>query len=365
MAFVTTRGSVQYDLLPQYTERFTDRGQQELVQLAIVPWDNKDAFITAVMPDVSSGTTTIGQIRASPYTANPVGVDFRRVAMNRLAPQAHPVKTAYKVCDAQLVQGMGWPKQSASNDIEFRTQLGPSETTGKAAVQLTFRTLPYDTTATDDTANATNELCRYVSRRADPSHRNMELPGQRIRLFEPRGNPPVMTPMGGKFLSGAVKTITWRHLSYTWHMVPSIPRVALYYGGRVNQFMFDNDDATAMKGLGHPGTLLFMGAKISDPYSTVSGRRVWDITYNFLHFLDLNVYKSGEAMGHNHLFSPQHNRFGRAWVFQRHADLPAAWQLAEFAAFGFTAPRDFINAEPAGCNIYDYVDLNNLFKLDS
>lgn len=368
--FRTTRGLIEYELLPQYTERWTSQGQQEITQFAIVDWDKKDNFITAVMPDVSIGDQMDDPIRITAYCPGRPIVTLPRARLVRLLPQVHPARPLFYVADAVVVQGMGWPGVSG-NDITFNEGTAPHTRTGKAIIQITFRTLPYSANLDDAYTNTggASELLRYVSRRCSTSHKNLPLPGKRLRLYDEQ-----LRPIPATFLESVTKAFSWQHLSWTWHMVPRLPRAAVYYGGKVNEVDFDATDSKILRGHGYPGTVLYLGVTSSDVYSTRSGMQVHDYTFNFLHLLDIAVFSDNagdKIIGHNHLFSPQFNKFGRAFVYQSLADpdLPAEWgwvhNLAAHAGFiAMVNPPSFSGPIASGFNIYDYVDLNNLFKMD-
>jgi len=369
--FRTTRGSIEYELLPNYTERFTSKGQQEIIHYVKLPWDKKDAFITAVMPDVSTGgVITNGKFTLTPFApADRYDVRVERREINRLLPQVHPTRSKFYVEGVVLVQGGGYPS-AVAGDMAFKTGQGVDAKTGVAILEVTYRTLPYDATQADSVANlaTATELGRYVSRKSTPSHKNLALPGRRIVLYDEFNN-----LMATRVNDSTTKTFSWQHLVYTWHMVPGVPRAATLYGGMVNSYTFDEEDTVFLKGTGLPGTILYVGGNVSEPYTTISGTRVWDISYNFLHFYNIAIYNTqggirpANAIGHNHIFSPQFNKFGRAWLPQLPTEtgMAAAWLWPAGIVRELAAGRPgFADKGFAGRNIYDYVDLENLFRLD-
>jgi hypothetical protein len=330
---------------------------------------------------------------------------------------------------------------------------------GLARGRVHFQPLPYLVDASDAECNqvANSELLRYVTRRAKPAAQNIPLrmedvdkpfawfhapasgtpgvlgPDYMPWIPQTAGTGPPRTWMAAEYQQiwrvlqqrqGNIQgvrygwdylttwfqtiregqrhlTLTTVHLTYTWHMVPRVPRQALHWMGMVNAEVFDPHRPADFFGERQfrPGTILYLYCEVSPHYYDVKGTPVVDITYHFL-YRD-NWLRSGKHLpdpfggngtlpsgadhvgfGHNFFYHPSRRRFQRVvsvrditpglfalprWGNpQAQVQLSASQITADLPADEAPLPPN-VGANQVAVrwgNVYPYVDLNKLFVLD-
>ena len=375
MPFKTTRDLVPYSI-ERVQERYLADGRMEIDEVCQVDWSLKNQFLKAMLPDVSLGTTSIfgGDIELSTQLTFNQGVVipvdgnfptinrlYQRLPLNRLSPERHRENKRLFAVSAVLADNEGYPARDA-NTGNYLAATGPVDPVlnpggifsqaGQCRIIVTYAHLTYNPLPDDSVANdpTNSELCRYVTRVAAYSGRNLPLAGSTFQYHRPIRFGPLQQEW--RDLPEPVpKTFNEVHWTYTWHMVPR-PTLALKrFLGKVNQTTFDagNTPSTAPV-----GTMLYLVPEISKPYFTVSGNQVVDIS---VHFLYRNyLLETGDAAnpviercGHNHVFVPSLNTMVRA-------------ARTSGVTLAFLSDKDKPNTWDH--NIFDYVELNNLFRFE-
>ncbi len=338
MSFTTTRGNVDYDLMPQYREMYAE-GHFAIEQIAIVDWNDKDRFLSGVMPDVAVGQDLGEVLNLHLYgsVAGSLATSVRK-ELRRYDPQSHPNYQKMIATDYEVLNPLGYPKEEGG---EFVTR-SHSAPDGKCLIRLTWKALPY-LLGSDASANANSEILRYCSIKTSYAGQNLEIPFSRVQR---QNQFSFFTDFGTE--NGLVQNVNLRrpfsevHVAITWHYAPKLPRAATMFMGRVNQAALSVQNGVYQQTF-RPGTLLYLNAEVSEQFYTFSMQRVVNITYHFL----WRDYGLNFGVGHNHFF----NAF--------------TWRNARTAVkIGGVGPVQDA-PWPAGKNLFDYVDMINLFKIDS
>jgi hypothetical protein len=369
--FTTTRDGIEYDLMPDYSDRVPDQGQHERTQIALVDWGNVEAFKRAILPDVRIGENLGQSLDLSCFgSGNPALSP--RVALHRLKPQQHP-NTINKVLrlyamEADVVEGLGYPNKSAFGEFEFRSRSSTSAKAnqGRAFVRVVWKTLPFTVEVPDEVTNAAanSELLRWCHIKTSYAGQNLELTGTQLHFINQVNGAIPGVPLA----AGAVvrplperprKPVLDTHLTITWRMVPRVPHAATLHQGRVNFEAVTTanlpENIIFRRNLLR-GTLLYMVAEISDPYRTVTGTAVADITYHFLYRDNQDTPRS-YGVGHNFALSPAN----AAWLrVAKPVPNPAAGNPGQPQQLGPTGDSPW----PMGHNLHDYFTFLNLFRMD-
>jgi len=241
-----------------------------------VPWAKKDDFLRAILPDVERNLT-----------------DVRR--LTRKLPEKHPRRPLLFADGAELVKGVGFPDSDGQdpNWLWFSSQA--QRGSGMAEIRVTWRHLTYQADVEDDQTTPPNailrpapELKRYITRYTTPNVEATNIGGSIFKFVRTAGDIVAGVAASDVGTETPAKILPFTELKYVWHMVPGIPPAVLrefngtIYPGTVNRVSFD---VFALGGVVYaPGTLLFLGAEISEPYLIGAGfTEVRDITYTFTH----------------------------------------------------------------------------------
>jgi hypothetical protein len=372
---------VKYTFGAEYTEHYpTDGSPRTFYTTARVKWEDKDAFLAAILPDVYLGNEDAGQVLTlTPYSIDTNGNDARPIGPHRyprrrcfrLPPEQHPFRRGVYAVDASVLRGEGYIS-SAGRDrgqqqpVEgrqflpphwphFKTQraaeVWPQETVvpegneedvphqqdvpavasydGYVMIGIVWKDLPYETLLIEDDLNSPNagqylsweasntkvnqseycELSRYCIIRPSVRGSHLPIPSQQAVFINDNGqilknnsNIPVKLAEAQPFFVPAMT------FSVVWKMVPRVPRAATLLQGCCNEV----DDLWSIgiyEEAGPPevGTLMYLGYELSDPYRTVTDRRVVDITYNF----GYRPSGSGPYRGWNSTYCPTIRDFAR------------------------------------------------------
>ncbi len=386
--FKTLRNQVPYYEDISYRETYRE-GSKEAVRICLVSADALDLFVADMMEDA------VADVAASGLT-----IDFRAAdgptletiqpnnthptyKLRRKLPEPHPRQAISHlvVSEVGVLKGEGYPgiisgamapmtrgpllESAFPGGIIPKTALAP-EIPGMVRLAVTYKSLRYNASITDaqigtvpavvtygtlgsydDTTVSPLEtpggpgvvgqceLVRYVTRRAKPAGQNIPLAGTQA-VWAATGNGPNPGRLVGEKIP---RTLPSTHLTYIWRAVPHVPWTAGAYIGKVNFFRFDR--LGSIVGGIFRGELLYLYPEVSEPYVTVSGNTVFDITYHF----------ERRQPGHNFIFRSEVFDFRR--VIHRHR--PNGTLLPNLALV--TDDRPYF----AGHNIRDYVDLSALF----
>lgn len=302
-------------------------------------------FAKDLIHDISEGATMEVLTISESGAAKPITTT--RIALNRSLSQAHPKEPHVYASDVQLLSGAGRIDTDAQSPPYVRFWDGPSANDGAALSSVVWRNLPY-AIALDSVCNvaSSSELHRYVTRSGGGESQSLPIQGTGFKTW------PRSLTDGKVRLEALPKQFGSQHWTYTWRMVPRVPRAAFTMMGCVNETAFDNTPRgnAFHRGAAGIGTVHYTTFEQSDPYQTRSGVWVVDITYHFRHrglrdYSDAS-WGTGDFIGWNHVWCPSRARWERV-------------------SKGDTAPSTFYGVTPVGQSIYGYAELHNLFRLDS
>jgi hypothetical protein len=303
---------IKYTVTNEITEHIpTDGSPRTFYSVCRVKWDDKDAFLKAILPDVFEDADN--PIQDAVLTMTPFGkspeVAYYRNRLIRLAPQQHPYHRRAFAVDAQVLTGEGYvAKEDSVNWPTFYTnpivpgdvfndqgdRLPGTPHSGYARIGVTWRDLPYDVLVingegddvTNETANAINfnESIRYCMFKTQIKGSNLTIPGAVAYYVDDDGtlvrknseSPPMQVPETQPFFVAA------ETFGITMKMVPRVPLAARMMRGLVNASLTDIMlPSEVVKDLPDVGTMHYLGFEMSDPYYTVSETKVFDLTYQF------------------------------------------------------------------------------------
>jgi len=284
----------------------TDGSPRTFYGICRVKAEDKFNFIKAILPDVIEDTSNpmYGSImRMDPYydaaSAPATLVKFARNPLLRFNPQRHPIHRRAYAVDAVVLRGNGFPAQSSSGELTFRTkQFVPltdilTSVEGYVDIGVTWKDLPYEVeiidSATPDAnfantiANsfADSEIVRYCVFRPQPKGQNAQIAGGKAYLIDDDGT--ILLSGGNPVLSPLESTVYYNPattFSITLKMVPRVPYAAEALRGMCNDANNIRLPEEILKYKPDTGTLRFLGYEVSDPYYTCSGVKVFDITYS-------------------------------------------------------------------------------------
>lgn len=213
-----------------------------------------------------------------------------------------------------------------------------------ALLKLGMQALTYDIREDSDTLVVSDgkpdesRLNRYVTKIVKPSSEILGLQGQRFKFVPSGGYPPANTPA----LGTPGKRIPKYDLTLTWHEVPRRAIGSRIYNPNRSDFPADDYLGTVNSTTfaGCPvGTVLYTGVDIR-PIRSALGERIFEVEYRFSVSLLLK---------HNFLYY-QGNASGTGAGYYEVTTDGSSHE-------GGTADAD------RGTSIYDYNDLNDLFKV--
>lgn len=346
---------------PDYHEYYAE-GHFTREQVCRVAWHDRDAFLEAIMPDVQIDksitveTMQIGLFGGTVGQGQLAAVD--RYFLKRLDPEPYPGNNSnpqnlYAV-DYEVLEAAGYPKKMP--DGTFGAGSWSLDSTGNqqgnAFIKVTWKTLPYRLDISDPATNqaTVSELARYCTIKTSYAGQNLELIGSPLRKMRFDGTPATNPPSPFPFTIR--RPFPESHIQITWWMVPVIPQCIPVYEGRVNSttITFPESGNRLFRASYRPGTMLFLTAEVSEPYYTFGGTRVVNLTYHFLR-RDNQAGPRNFGIGHNFLFSGGDRQFYRA-------------AFPNFVAGNYVGPTND-NPWPPNQNIHDYVEMNNLWKIDA
>ena len=251
---------------PDYHEHWADN-DQTCTRVFDVPWYFKDQFTAFALGGAKSGAAE---------------------KLSRALPWQHPTRPWLYATAVTLIKGVG----ATTIDPSFKNMLYfvdvGNSTEGYARLAVTYQSVDYYVLS--DAAIVT-ELDRYVTRNYGYAVEAVSLPGNAFTWAE-----GVIEPIP----AGNSKILHTQQLSYKWHGVPYIPRIAINACvARTNSVGFDTYAAT---------TLLCLPPDIYR-YNNDLGNPVVDITYKFV-FRDvtwLKIYRGlsgGAVVNDFHLVTP-------------------------------------------------------------
>lgn len=391
-SFSTNRDEIGYEIRAEgYHEHYGADGGQEITEVCYVNWNQRDAFIRAILPDVTVGEDNANlafQISAwdgsfiwNDANGNP---SQRRVVVNRRGmyrklPQRHRNYRHLYAVGAEVMGGIGYPSVSNTR-LQFYRGKQPG-VDGKAVVAVTYRPLTYVANVEDQFTNeevsdgATtapeSELARYVTREVSMASKAMVMQGTAFGLYDDAGSRTSQCP------DNFAKPFVELHLTYTWHMVPHVPYAARYLVGMVNgtRFDFHSDVIRTPNGM-QVGLILYLDYEVSKRYYTCTGTEVRDITYHFLGRIHRNYLREARVptgfarvqsiaplpatCGHNHFWLPSANAFLMGFRPQPIPGMPAGNNRTP----QLTNNRSSATPNYPGTQVHDYGNLHALFRLD-
>lgn len=394
MDFITTRGPrlggdpIRYTMTADLAEQYhTDGSPRTFYSVCRVRAADKKAFLESILPDVAEGSQRLDRVlRIDAYPVE--NANYYLQSLTRYTPQQHPIHPVAYAVEASVLGGEGHPVKSAAGDVTFRSarSFAPPEldtVDGYVRIGVTWKDLPYPVTALDDVDLVTgSEVLRYCQFKQTPKGSNLQINEQSLFFVndsgtalkqaagDPSDSPPlnVLTPQP-LFVPATGITITWR-------MVPRVPRAAQRMRATVNMYNTGvPDGAYAGSAIRIPfeimaeqpevGTMLYLGYEQSDPYYTVSGQKVYDITYNFLH----RPGGDGPYRGHNSAFCPRNDikDFRRVvFAMKTGGNLLVKTNGDELVLpISGTENADQDRWTVKGANVHNFADHANLFRLEA
>lgn len=331
--FVTTRGPlvefnsafaigspVRYTMGPEINAHFPTNGElRTFHNVCRVRAEEAFNFVKSILPDVyEDEANPMGDqaLIMSAYGA-PTTLAYDRNPLIRLNPERHPRHPRAFAVDAVYMSGEGFPSKADDGDLTFRTRRvpfiqgaedeeSPLAVDGYVKIGVTWRDLPYETLIDindedahirngDDAANADSEIIRYCVFKPSVKGQHLQIPGANVFFVDDDGKvvlAGVGLNTGSPPFLGANLPLTIPEpqphfvpsatYSVTWKMIPRVPIAADLLRGMVNQtntLAFPREFFSSLKP--DVDTLLYLGYELSDPYFTVSGRKVFDLTYSF------------------------------------------------------------------------------------
>lgn len=401
--FVTTRGPlidigdgvfdigdpVPYTMGPTIQEHYpTDGSPRTWQNECIVSVDKKDSFVRSILADVYEDTANPDNSQTLTMTpfGDPNPITYVRNPLVRLHPQQHPVHPRAFAVDAQVVAGLGYPVRASNNELTFKTIGNPEglpggiePIPGYIRIAVTWRDLPFEVNIEDIQTNnpLDSEIRRYCVFKPTIKGSNLQVKGN-VFFIDDVGqiikNDASLTSNGTAASSPftlpepSVFPVPAATYSVTMKMVPRVPLAAQLMQGLCNQTNTIQFPDEILKGTPDVGTLQFLGYELSDPYYTVSGRKVFDITYS------LGYRPSGDhpRRGWNAAYCTKKMAFRRIVVAQLAAGGPPYTLMnietgAPIATFPITSEvtADQSNRlAPKGQNIYNFAELANLFRFE-
>lgn len=314
--FRTQRSSIPYFELPE--QGFSIRahsGPKEAKRTLLVDWPLRDALQADLLPDVEIGGNVVGNGPGgtlphidlsfwNPTVTRQHFYYFRRKLL-RKDPERHPRYPDLYAWEASVPLGYGYP-ESDGDSISYRqATLDPATGTGldgKAKVVVTYKKMPFDHTQDVGVGEewfhdpTTSEIFRYCSVKVKSAGENLPIETSAARWFWTNEDGRVVGTAPPQKLN---KLLERSHFAITWHMVPRVPKAAQYLLGTVNENSIvipKRNLFGVSRAVCTPGTLLYTSPEISDPYTTMGGREVYDVTYHLI-------------------YRPQGwNRFARPWA---------------------------------------------------
>ncbi len=392
-AIVTTAG-IRYTLTGEFHEHYgSDGSPRAFTQTCRINASDKDAFLKSILADVRVGAADPSkQINLALFNRT----DKRPMSpLFRFSPQQHPIHPAAWAVEAEVLSGQGYPTRTGSTLGWLDRAPRPATPTddgspldGKILVNVMWRDLPYTVEVSGEVlANASfSEISRYCQFRSAPKGSHQQIQGNSLFFVDDAGaliqqGTTDITPIGNPLFTvsgpNTAQVIYLPSNAFTiiWRMVPRVPTAADLMRGSVNQFKFRGDGGLALPTEISPtqpavGTMLYLNYEVSDPYYTVSGQRVYDITYHFLY----RPSGTGPYRGHNGFFCSKFNVFDfQRAVFGRDVGTIVAGKRQLVKRDGTTlltlpktgvAPDDTDTPTEVGYTPYPFAIHENLFRLD-
>jgi len=412
--FVTTRGPlidygngvfdvgdpVPYTMGPDISEHYpTDGSPRTFQNTCIVAADKKDQFLRSILPDVYEDTAHTDTTQFLTMTAfgDPNTIYYYRSPLVRLHPQQHPRHQRAFVVDAQVTGGLGWPIRNTNNELTFRTRgvPGPPEDEGGVEeeenvtdvvdgfvkIAVTWRDLPYEFKEDIETNNPIDsEIRRYCIFKPSIKGNNLTVKGNVFYISDngmvikndatpgpditpgsngTAGSLPFTLPEASTF---PVPAATY---SVTLKMIPRVPLAAQLMQGMCNETNTIQFPTEILKEKPDVGTLTYLGYELSDPYYTVSGRKVFDITYG----LGYRPSGDGPRRGWNAAYCSKKMDFRRIVVATTNSagalfNIRTGLPMTTFPISTDAVSGQSIRVMPKGANIYNFAELANLFKFE-
>jgi|SRR6185436_4560999 len=284
---------VPYTMGPDIQGHYpTDGSPKTFYNVCIVAADKKDQFLRSILPDVYEDTAhqdTTQFLTMAPYGAD-WPIQYYRNPLVRLHPQRHPVHRRAFVVDAQEMSGLGFPIRNNQNELTFRTIGAPDDednvvVDGFIKIGVTWRDLPYEVEIEDIQTNnpLDSEIRRYCLFKPAIKGSNLQVSGGNVFFVDDNGTLIRTTddPTSPYFTIPETRTFPVPAATYsvTLRMVPRVPLAAQLMQGMCNQTNTIQFPVEILKEIPDVGTLTYLGYELSDPYYTVSDRKVFDITY--------------------------------------------------------------------------------------
>lgn len=307
----------------------TDGSPRTFSTICVVKAEDKQNFLGAILPDVyedANNQSTTQQLVMTAFGQTPV-VKYWRNPLVRLSPEQHPIHRRAFAVKADVVGGVGYATKSPQNipaHLDADGGLLPEEITqgwltfrsagvaidpdtnkavptvgeGYLRIAVTWQDLPYEIkigrqdangnssdAGADIIANASDssEIVRYCIFKPQPKGQNVGISGGKLFYVKDDGSllmtpgptiVPVLAPLENQtFYNPQI------NFSITLKMVPRVPFAALAMQGFCNEKQSIPFPPAILKDKPDVGTLRYISPEISDPYYTVSGQQVFDITY--------------------------------------------------------------------------------------